>query len=44
MPKRPMQGTKANTADPDQSPQNAASDQILRYLHYKNVHLALKMM
>ena len=30
----PIKGTMANCVDPDQTPQNAASDQDLYYLHY----------
>ena len=33
MPSVPKKGAKANSADPDQTPQNAASDQGLHYLH-----------
>ena len=32
--KRPIKGTLTNIADPDQTPQNAASDQGLHCLHY----------
>ena len=30
----PINGTFANIVDPDQTPQNAASDQCLHCLHY----------
>ena len=39
MPKRPIKETKANSADPDQMPQNTASDQTTVFAYrnfYKN--------
>ena len=37
-----MKGTLANSVDPDQMPQNAASDHGLHYLRRKSEFLSLK--
>ena len=37
MPCVPLIWTLANRVDPDQTPQNAASDQGLHCLHHKNI-------